>query len=107
MAEIPENIIQVIIKYIEEVAKDITIDRVIIFGSYAKNSYNSDSDIDIAIFSEDFEDSKKIEFMSYLLIKTSGLGYDIQPQPFSLEDLRNPEGIVKEIIDTGIELKVA
>lgn len=107
MANIPTNILEIVIKYIQELSKDITIDKVIIFGSYAKNSYNEDSDIDIAIFSKDFKDSSKIEDMSFLLIKTSGLGIDLQPQPFTLEDYSNPEGLVKEILNTGIELKVA
>ena len=107
MANIPTNILEIVIKYIQELSKDITIDKVIIFGSYAKNSYNEDSDIDIAIFSKDFKDSSKIEDMSFLLIKTSGLGIDLQPQPFTLEDYSNPEGLVKEILNTGVELKVA
>ena len=105
MANIPKNILEIIIKYVKELSKEIEIDKVIIFGSYAKNCYNEDSDI--AIFSKDFSDSSKIEDMSFLLIKTSGLGLDIQPQPFTIEDYLNPDGLVKEIIDTGLELKVA
>lgn len=52
MANIPKNILEIIIKYIQELSKEISIDKVIIFGSYAKNCYNEDSDIDIAIFSK-------------------------------------------------------
>ena len=107
MANIPKNIIEILIKYIKDLSKEIEIDKVIIFGSYAKNCYNKDSDIDIAIFSKNFTDSTKIEDLSFLLIKTSGLGLDIQPQPFTLDDYLNPDGLVKEIIDTGFELKVA
>ena len=107
MANIPKNILEIIIKYIQELSKEISIDKVIIFGSYAKNTYNEDSDIDIAIFSKDFKTTSIIEDMSFLLIKTSGLGIDLQPQPFTLDDYSNPDGLVKEILDTGIELKVA
>ena len=107
MANIPKNILEIIMKYIQELSKEISIDKVIIFGSYAKNTYNEDSDIDIAIFSKDFKNSSIIEDMSFLLIKTSGLGIDLQPQPFTLDDYSNPDGLVKEILDTGIELKVA
>ena len=107
MANIPKNILEIIIKYIQELSKEISIYKVIIFGSYAKNNYNEDSDIDIAIFSKDFKNSSIIEDMSFLLIKTSGLGIDLQPQPFTLDDYSNPDGLVKEILDTGIELKVA
>lgn len=107
MANIPKNILEIIMKYIQELSKEISIDKVIIFGSYAKNTYNEDSDIDIAIFSKDFKTTSIIEDMSFLLIKTSGLGIDLQPQPFTLDDYSNPDGLVKEILDTGIELKVA
>ena len=102
MANIPKNILEIIIKYIQELSKEISIDKVIIFGSYAKNTYNEDSDIDIAIFSKDFKNSSIIEDMSFLLIKTSGLGIDLQPQPFTLYDYSNPDSLVKEIL-----LKVA
>lgn len=107
MANIPKNILEIIIKYIQELSKEVSIDKVIIFGSYAKNCYNEDSDIDIAIFSKDFKNTSIIEDMSFLLLKTSGLGIDLQPQPFTLDDYLNPDGLVKEILDTGIELKVA
>ena len=107
MANIPKNILEIIIKYIQEISKEISIDKVIIFGSYAKNCYNEDSDIDIAIFSKDFKSTSIIEDIIFLLIKTSGLGIDLQPQPFTLDDYSNPDGLVKEILDTGIELKVA
>ncbi len=107
MANIPKDILELIIKYVQELSKEISIDKVIIFGSYAKNCYTEDSDIDIAIFSEDFKNTSIIENMSFLLIKTSGLGIDLQPQPFTPDDYSNPDGLVKEILDTGIELKVA
>ena len=107
MANIPKNILEIIIKYIQELSKEISIDKVIIFGSYVKNTYNEDSDIDIDIFSKDFKPTSIIEDTSFLLIKTSGLGIDLQPLPFTLDDYSNPDGLVKEILDTGIELKVA
>ena len=87
MVRISKTILELINRYIEELSKDIVID--------------------IAIFSKDFKEETKIENMSFLLIKTSGLGIDLQPQAFTVEDYQNPEGVVKEILNTGIELKVA
>ena len=103
MVTISKTILELINRYIEE----LSIDKVILFGSYAKGTNNEESDIDIAIFSKDFREETKIENMSFLLIKTSGLGIDLQPQAFTVEDYQNPEGVVKEILNTGIELKVA
>ena len=107
MVTISKTILELINRYIEELSKDIVIDKVILFGSYAKGTNNEESDIDIAIFSKDFREETKIENMSFLLIKTSGLGIDLQPQAFTVEDYQNPEGVVKEILNTGIEIKVA
>ena len=92
---------------LEKILKEQPVYQVILFGSYAKGTNNEESDIDIAIFSKDFREETKIENMSFLLIKTSGLGIDLQPQAFTVEDYQNPEGVVKEILNTGIELKVA
>lgn len=36
--------------------RNITVDRIIIFGSYAKDDYTEDSDIDIAVVSRDFNE---------------------------------------------------
>ena len=101
------SILKSVEEYIKEISKHYKIQEVYLFGSYAKGTNNEESDIDIAIFSKDFREETKIENMSFLLIKTSGLGIDLQPQAFTVEDYQNPEGVVKEILNTGIELKVA
>ncbi len=36
--------------------RDITVDRIIVFGSYAKGICTKDSDLDIAIISWDFDE---------------------------------------------------
>ena len=103
MANIPTNILEIIIKYIQELSKDITIDKVIIFGSYAKNCYNEDSDIDIAIISSDFNDI--IEDGAKLIGLTWKIDTRIEPHPITTEDyekVANP--FVKEVINTGIKV---
>lgn len=57
-------------KYVDELKKEITIDRVILFGSYARGNPKSYSDIDLAIFSKDFKDKDEIRNMQYLFQKT-------------------------------------
>ncbi|MDR3313288.1 MAG: nucleotidyltransferase domain-containing protein [Oscillospiraceae bacterium] len=107
MAAIPENIMAAVAQYIAALSNGIAVDKVILFGSYAKDAYHKDSDIDIAVFSRDFAEETKIDDMAYLLMKTSGLGLDIQPQAFTLEDYEAPDGFVEEILKTGVELQVA
>ena len=93
-------------RFTEQVLKEFAPKEIILYGSYAKGTQTKDSDIDIAVFSSDFTDETKIEDMTWLLMKTSGLGYDIQPQPFTLEDYEEPLGLVEEILKTGLELQL-
>ena len=107
MAEIPSEIIDLINNFIDLVKDDIKIEKVILFGSYAKGSYNKDSDIDLAIISPDFKEEDCIDNMSILLCIASKLKADIQTLPFSIEEYEEPIGIMEEILKTGVELKVA
>ena len=76
------------------------------FGSYAKGTQKKDSDIDLAIISTDFKEEECIKNMT-LLCKANVLKADIQTIPFSIEEYNEPKGIMEEILNTGIELKVA
>lgn len=108
MATIPSEIVEMIEKFIKLVEEDnIQIEKVILFGSYAKGNYTEDSDIDLAIISPDFKESEHIKNMSRLLLTASKLRADIQTIPYSVEEYNNPEGFIEEIINTGIELKIA
>ena len=90
-------------KYVDELKKEITIDRVILFGSYARGNPKSYSDIDLAIFSKDFQDKDEIRNMQYLFQKTMAVDTSIEPHPFHPRDLRSPvKGtVVYEILKTG------
>lgn len=108
MVKIPSKIITIIgdfIKLLEE--ENIKIEKVILFGSYAKGTQRLDSDIDLAIISPDFKEEDCIKNMTLLLCKANLLKVDIQTIPFSIEEYNEPKGIMEEILNTGIELKVA
>ena len=108
MAQIPSEIIKLIEEFIKLVKEDnIQIEKVILFGSYAKGNYSNGSDIDLAIISADFREKDCIDNMSNLLLKANKLKADIQTIPFSIEEYNDPKGIMEEILNTGIELKVA
>lgn len=90
-------------KYVDELKKEISIDRVILFGSYAKGNPKSYSDIDLAIFSKDFKDKDEIRNMQYLFQKTMAVDTSIEPHPFHPRDLRSPiKGtVIYEILKSG------
>lgn len=60
------NGLKVIKKFLDEARKEILIQKVIVFGSYAKGKADKDSDIDIAIISSDFNRLKPIERLTLL-----------------------------------------
>ena len=93
MAKIPSEIIKLTGEFIKSVKEDhIEIYKVILYGSYAKRTYNQHSDIDLAIISPDFKEGECIENVSRLLLKAAKLKTDIQTMPFSIEEYQSPLG---------------
>ncbi len=85
------------------IARDYGIKRIYLFGSYAKGTENEDSDIDIAVISDDFEDI--YDCMAVLMGMTWDIDARIEPHPITTEDyerVSNP--FVKEVVDTGIKV---
>jgi len=83
------------------------VDKVFLFGSYARGNFREGSDIDLAIVSPDFKEEDCIDNMTRLLRKAMRVRADIQTIPFSPEEYNNPKGLMEEIRSTGIELRVA
>ncbi|MBN4056591.1 MAG: hypothetical protein COA82_12835 [Alkaliphilus sp.] len=105
MGSIPKSIQQVLNEYARKISNQIPVEKVIVFGSYAKDNYSNDSDIDIAIFSDYFKTMSRVDGIIYLLMQASDYDIDLEPQAFTVDDYNNPLGIVEEIIKTGVELK--
>ena len=100
---INKEILNSINKFIKEIKKHYNITTIILFGSYAKGTENEDSDIDIAVISDDFEDI--YECMANLMGMTWDIDARIEPHPITTEDFEkvsNP--FVKEVVDTGIKV---
>ena len=108
MAKIPPGIYKAVKDYVEKLKKEIPVDKVIIFGSYAKGTPRKDSDVDLAIFSKSFEGKKRVEAISYLLSRVTDYTYDLEPigYPSGAYYNREDDPFVEEIIKTGIELDI-
>ncbi len=104
MDRIPESIQIIIEDYIMKLSKVIPIEKVIIFGSYAKGNQHEYSDVDIAIFSDYFKNMSRVDGIYFLLLNAMDYDIDIEPQPFTIDEYNQPIGIVSEIVKTGIEL---
>jgi len=86
----------------------ITIDRVILYGSYVKGKVRPDSDIDIAVISKDFGKDRVEEGMT--LFRIAGkIDSRLEPVPFSTKMYEDDTWVplIYEIREKGEELKIS
>ncbi len=82
---------------------DIHIKQALLFGSYAKGTSNSDSDIDLAIVSDSFSGNRFLdkETIRKFVVNVNS---DISPIPFRTEDFSDKNLFAKEILSYGIRI---
>jgi len=99
---LPKIIQKKISAYLDLLHQDkMPIQKVVLFGSWAKGTARKDSDIDLCIVSKNFE---KLDPWQYLWSKRIKLDdYVIQPVGFSLKDFRDEDPLVHEVKQTGVE----
>lgn len=100
---INKDILNIINAYIDEIKKHYNITAIILFGSYAKGTENENSDIDIAVISDDFDDI--YDCMAALMGMTWDIDARIEPHPIKKKDFEEKSDyFIKEVIDTGIQV---
>jgi predicted nucleotidyltransferase len=100
-----QKVNQIIRSYLGDVQKHIKVNKAILYGSYAKGTFNKYSDVDLAIFSENFDDKNSIEINSFLFsLARKYKEVCIEPMGFYYSDLFSGNPFVNEIITTGKEL---
>ncbi len=83
--------------------KQIQVKRAFVFGSYAKDKYNQDSDIDIALVIPNVSDI--IDMQIQLMVYRRDFSIDIEPHPINETDFHISNPFVYEVLKTGIEFK--
>jgi predicted nucleotidyltransferase len=104
MAQVPVKVRNIIDKYLASLKENkIPIRQAILFGSYAKGSYDEWSDIDLALVSDIFE-GNRIDDRSKIRRITLRVSSDIEVLPYRPEDFNSDNPFVKEIMETGIRI---
>ena len=104
MAQISSEIKGIIKRYIEELEKNnIHIQQAVLFGSYARGTYQKWSDIDLALISDAFEGSR-IPDRGKIRHITLSVSSSLEPIPFRPEDFTPNDPFVREILEQGIEM---
>ena len=101
--KIDSRVKNTIMEYISKLKKEINVIDVYLFGSYAKGNYHNDSDIDIAVISDQFK-GDCIEDRLLLMRLRRDIDLRIEPHPFRPEDFTDENPFVKEIKEYGIRI---
>ncbi len=100
-----KNIDTTIAKYLDLIKEKFTdIEKVYVFGSYAKGKSTEDSDIDLALIFSNLDDSKRFDIQVQLMMLAAQIDSRIEPHPISLNDFDSGNPFVVEIKKTGFEV---
>lgn len=101
---INRQIMEIVQKYVEKVCENYKIEAIILFGSYAKGIEREDSDIDIAIITDDFNNDIFDEQLNLKKLRWE-IDLRIEPHLIRIEDYKEVSTpFIKEVIDTGIKV---
>lgn len=103
LKDTPENLIRRYRVLLER--KGIPVEKMILFGSYAKKMAKPWSDVDVCVVSKTFGKDGYDE-MVFLKKLTSDLESLIEPHPYHPDDLKDPfDPLAYEIRRTGITIQ--
>jgi len=96
------NIIEIVRQYADLVNSAFEPEKNFLFGSYAKGNYTEDSDIDVAVVLEDFENA--IDIQLELMKLRRKIDSRIEPHPFREQDFEQSNPLAYEILKYGQEI---
>ncbi len=86
-----DQIIQVVQRYVASLKKDFRISQAYLFGSYARGTAREESDIDVALVSEDFRNTSEMDLLGYLSQKTIPVNTALEVLAFTPEEMEHPD----------------
>lgn len=96
------EVIEKLIKYRQLLSTHFDLNKIILFGSYSKGNQRIDSDIDVAIIVNKLEG----DYFTYTpLLWKLRRQIDERIEPIIFVKGKDPNGFLKEIMKTGIEIK--
>ena len=86
-------------KYASLIKTNLDCRQIFLFGSYTKETWHDESDIDIAVIMKEFENPLDIQLKLMRLRRR--IDSRIEPHPFREKDFRISNPIVHEILQHG------
>ena len=90
--------------------RNIRVEKILVFGSYAAGDYRKDSDVDVAIISQDFEEkdifqrADMLKGLEWSLAERFMLPFDIIP--ISLKEWKGSFSLTVEFVKEGKSLSL-
>ena len=99
------EIMDIVKRYVDVILANYKVKTIILFGSYAKGTNNEDSDIDIAIITDDLKCNDRFDEELNLMWLRRNIDYRIEPHLIEVADYDNVETpFIEEVINTGIKV---
>lgn len=77
--------------FAEELKKEIPVEKILLFGSYAQGNSDMNSDIDLVVVSPFFKKGRYIAHMQYLFRKAAKISSLLEPIPAAPSEIKNPD----------------
>ena len=98
-----EDIIENVRSFVQEIiSSGVPIDKAILFGSYSKNNFNVDSDVDVVLVSPNFNGFGYEDRKLFSKINIKREFATIETKTFPSSYFANGDPFINEILDTGI-----
>jgi predicted nucleotidyltransferase len=94
---------KIVLGYVSHLRDKIDIKELYLFGSYVRKTNHIDSDIDIAVISDDLA-GDCMDDLFLLMRNRRDNELLIEPHPFLPKDFNKDNPFAKEIIETGIRI---
>ena len=93
-------------EYAVDVSRELPVDKAVLFGSHAKETATDLSDVDICFFIKSYNGKRKVDLVTQILgvggEKYCRIGFE--PIVFETSEIQRGNPLVREILETGIEL---
>jgi len=97
-------VMEIVQKYVDKILENYNVEAIILFGSYAKGTEHEDSDIDIAVVTDDIENDVFDEEVKLMVLRR-GIDYRIEPHIIRIQDYKEKnDPFIQEVINTGIKV---
>lgn len=103
MAQVAPDVIASVERFLAVVRQRLRVDAAYLYGSQARGSAHSWSDIDVAVISPDFSDDL---FQDHIALMQWAAAIDdrIEPQPFTPDRFGPNDPLASEISRSGVRL---